>query len=72
MTYTDEQVQALADAVEQLLDDMGGYGITVCMAAKAQARIAYEPFARGNEKRDVLPALTLEQARQIMAQVQEN
>jgi hypothetical protein len=69
MTYTDEQVEALADAMEQLLDDMGERGAIVCIAAKAQARIAYEPFARGNAKRGVLPAFTLEQAKKIMAQV---
>jgi hypothetical protein len=41
---TPEQVQALADAMWQLLDDMGTGGQCVCLAAKAQARIAFEPF----------------------------
>lgn len=41
---TPEQVKALADAMWQLLDDMGVNGKSVCLAAKAQARIAYEPF----------------------------
>jgi hypothetical protein len=39
-----EDVQRLADAMWQLLDDMGTHGLDVCLAAKAQARIAYEPF----------------------------
>lgn len=41
---TQEQVQALADAMWQLLDDMGRDGQSVCLAAKAEARRAYEPF----------------------------
>lgn len=41
---TQEETKALADAVAQLLDDMGASGTSVCMHAKAQARIAYEPF----------------------------
>ncbi len=35
----------LADAMWQLLDDMGADGLSVCPAAKAAARLAYEPFA---------------------------
>lgn len=42
-------VTALADAMWQLLDDMGANGQSVCLAAKAQARIAYEAF-REDEK----------------------
>lgn len=39
------QIDALVSAMEQLLDDMGtGRGTNVCMAAKAAARIAFEPF----------------------------
>lgn len=41
---TPEQVDALVDAVEQLLDDMGKGGVCVCLHAKAKARIAFEPF----------------------------
>lgn len=44
MKYTEEQVKALADAMWQLLDDMGIDGQGVCLAAKAQARVAFEPF----------------------------
>ena len=39
-----EQARVLANAVGQLLDDMGKAGQSVCLAAKAQARIAFEPF----------------------------
>lgn len=46
MTATPEQVQALADAMWQLLDDMGTGGQCVCLAAKAEARIAFEPFVK--------------------------
>lgn len=38
------EVEKLADAMWQLLDDMGEGGQSVCLAAKAQARIAFEPF----------------------------
>ena len=41
-----EDVIALVDAMWQLLDDMGRDGLCVCPAAKAQARIAFEPFHR--------------------------
>jgi len=41
---TPEQIKALAEAMWQLLDDMGADSQNVSLAAKAQARIAYEPF----------------------------
>lgn len=41
---TQQQIDALVDAMDQLLDDMGVEGQSVCLAAKAQARIAFEPF----------------------------
>lgn len=34
----------LIEAMSQLLDDMRDGGQCVCLAAKAQARVAYEPF----------------------------
>ena len=40
-TPTPEQVQALAEAMWQLLDDMRMSGLCVCLLAKAEARIAY-------------------------------
>ncbi len=47
--YSDEEVDALAEAMWQLLDDMGKAGSCVCMAAKADARIAFEPFRKDDE-----------------------
>jgi hypothetical protein len=43
------ETQRLADAMWQLLDDMGTEGKTVCLAAKAGARVAYEPFRDKSE-----------------------
>lgn len=62
---TDKEVQDLADAMWQLLDDMGKTGQAVCLAAKAQARIAYEPF---NNECD--PEMTLEEAKAIRARLE--
>jgi hypothetical protein len=61
---TEEQVQALAEAMDQILDDMGLAGSCVCMAAKAQARIAYEPFRDKSEPADWL--MPLEDANRIL------
>lgn len=41
---TQKQIDDLADAMWQLLDDMGKSGQSVCLAAKADARLAFEPF----------------------------
>lgn len=46
---TDAEISALADAMWQLLDDMRDTGQGVCLAAKAEARIAYEPFRDKSE-----------------------
>lgn len=48
----------LAEAVWQILDDFGRDGLSVCGAAKARLRIAYEPF---REDDDALE-FTLEEA----------
>lgn len=61
-----EHVEALAAAMAQVLDDMGKDRTSVCRAAKAQARIAYEPFAGGGEKDGLMP---LEEARRILKEV---
>jgi hypothetical protein len=63
MMPTPEQIQALAQAVWQLLDDFGADGATCCQAAKAQARIAFEPFM---DTTDCPPDMTLDQAQAIM------
>lgn len=49
MHVTPEQVEELANAMWQLLDDMRESGQSVCLAAKAQARIAFEPFRDKSE-----------------------
>jgi len=44
ITQTAEKVDELAGCMWQLLNDMGKDGLSVCAFAKAQARIAMEPF----------------------------
>lgn len=46
---TPGQIHALAEAMWQLLDDMGKTGQSACLAAKANARVAYEPFRDQSE-----------------------
>ena len=62
---TEEQITALADAMWQLLDDMVRSGQDVCLASKAQARIAYEPFLDKDDPAD-LDWMTLAEAEAIM------
>jgi hypothetical protein len=60
-------VEELAEAMWQLLDDMGKNGLSVCGFAKAQARIAFEPFIDRAESR--IPHdnwMTLARAHQIV------
>lgn len=52
MKWTVEQVIELADAMDQLLDDMGETGQGVCLYAKAKARIAFEPFRHDDAHTD--------------------
>lgn len=65
---TDQEVLDLADAMWQLLDDMGHGGLSVCAAAKAQARIAYEPFVTDIERAACGNLLPLEEALEIERQ----
>jgi hypothetical protein len=44
MAEEGEMEYKLIDAMWQILDDMGKTGTSVCLATKAQARIAFEPF----------------------------
>lgn len=61
---TEQEVQALVEAMDQLLDDMGVAGTNVCVAAKAQARVAWEPF---RDKDDPVHCLmALEEAKRIL------
>ena len=66
---TTEQIKALAGAMSQLLDDMGPSGQGVCLAAKAQARIAYEPFADPDEFEFIM---TIQEALRIISDVQKD
>jgi ketopantoate hydroxymethyltransferase len=68
MDVTTAQVEALADAMWQLLDDMRQDGQSVCLAAKAQARVAYEPFM-SNEDGANDDLMTLAEAERIMREV---
>jgi hypothetical protein len=63
MSYTPEQVWALAEAMGQLLDDMGKTGNSVSPYAKAKARVAFEPFCPSEDKELFL---SLEDAQQIL------
>lgn len=58
------QIRALADAVLQVLDDMGDDGLSCCEFAKAQLRIAYEPF---RDDSDGLTPQSLEKAKLVIA-----
>jgi hypothetical protein len=60
---TEKEVEDLAEAMWQLLDNMGEGGKSVCLAAKAQARIAYEPFNVPNMK--WADWMSLEEAKRI-------
>lgn len=64
MMPTYQQVEDLADAMWQLLDDMAATGSSVSGLAKAKARIAYEPFLDTRETFD--DWMTLEQAQAIV------
>lgn len=41
---TPEQIAALIDAMDSMLDDMGKDRQSVCLHTKAKARVAFEPF----------------------------
>jgi hypothetical protein len=62
----DPEASALAEAMSQLLDDMGPSGLGVCLAAKAKARIAYEPFIDPDEREFIMP---LQMAQEIVRQI---
>jgi ElaB/YqjD/DUF883 family membrane-anchored ribosome-binding protein len=49
MAEVNQEIKALADAMWQLLDDMGKNGQSVCLQAKAEARMAFEPFRDKDE-----------------------
>ncbi len=65
---TEEQVTALADAMAQLLDDMGLKEQCVCLHAKAMARVAFEPFVTSETAVDYM--LSMADAEQIIRECQ--
>ena len=64
-SQAEANVSALVDAMAQLLDDMGERGLSVCLAAKAQARVAFDPFI---VEADYTPDMALIEARRIMSE----
>lgn len=61
-------LEPLVAAMDQLLDDMGLDGTCVCLAAKAQARIAFEPFIASDAADIYMP---LEIANRIAAEADQ-
>ena len=59
------QVSVLADAVWRVLDDMGEFGLSTCLATKASLRVAFEPFREQATEgdKDADPEMTLAVAR---------
>lgn len=47
-TPTDELVEELIDAMVCVMNDMGEDGKCVCAYVKAKARVAIDPFLRGD------------------------
>ncbi len=47
MSSTKEKVNNLVNAVWQILDDMQETGLSCSLAAKAELRVAFEPFSNG-------------------------
>jgi hypothetical protein len=72
MTEREKNIRNLEGAVWQVLDDMGEHGTSCCEAAKAQLRIAFEPFLQQaiaddpELNGDAEPEMTLEAAQAIM------
>lgn len=66
MRQTPEQVERLADAMWQLLDDMRKDGQCACLLAIAKARLAYEPF-QSDDPEDNADLMPLEYAREVVA-----
>ncbi|KTS39513.1 hypothetical protein NS228_04975 [Methylobacterium indicum] len=66
-----DQVEALSDAMWQLLDDMGAEGTSVCHSAKASARIAYEPFRVDADGEEAPVAYPLEEAERMLGWIRD-
>jgi phage terminase small subunit len=64
--YCPEKVRPLVVAMSQVLNDMQKDSTSLGLFTKAQARIAYEPFAEPDEKADIMP---LEEAQRIIEEL---
>lgn len=64
------EVEALADAMWQLLDDMGAKGTSVCELAKARARVAFDPFRLDALGEEAPLDYTLEAAQALVSDVE--
>ncbi len=60
---TQEEVDALADAMCMVLNDMGDDGLSVCALVKAKARLAFVPF----ELEDSGDLMELDKAHAVIA-----
>lgn len=67
MRFSDADVESLASAMWQLLDDLGERRLSVCLAAKAQARVAYEPF-RDKSEPEYSDWMSLAEAEEVLRQ----
>lgn len=63
-----EDIDALVEAMDQLLDDMGRDGTSVCLAAKARARVAFQPFMSLDAAHIYMP---LDEAKRILAEADQ-
>ena len=63
-----DDMDRLVEAMDQLLDDMGHDGTSVCLAAKAKARIAFEPFMEPDAAPLYMP---LAEAKRIAAEADQ-
>jgi hypothetical protein len=70
---TPEEVGRLAEAMWQVLDDMGAEGRSVCLGTKALARVAFEPFLQADFAADAslapdyAPDMSLREAQAVLA-----
>lgn len=68
--WTPQQVEALVDAMWQILDDMGERGHGVCEFAKAKARVAFEPFKLDADGEEAPLDYTMAAAQAVVADIE--
>lgn len=67
---TPREIEKLAEAMWQILDDMGKKSQSVCLLAKAEARIAFEPF-RDKSEPEFEDWMSIAEAKQIALNVED-